>query len=168
MSIYKSDVHFGAVQPRSSNKCFTLYYFLLYLIFMLSTYISSCLTQLTIYNLFLRAIYKEFGLKFTLLLVAILKLFVSLNAMAGTSVGVGDCEIHVHDSSLPSTSSQDKVESSLGILSTIQRATRLVIQLYHELFTLSTNDLIEAIHDLDSTHELRYVRDMIFASQTST
>ena len=59
-AIYRLDVHFGALQPRSSNKCFTLYYFLLYLVFMLSTYISSSLTQLTIYNLFLRAIYKEF------------------------------------------------------------------------------------------------------------
>ena len=74
---------------------------------MLSTYVSSSLTQLTIYNLFLRDIYKEFGLKPTLLLVAILKLFVSLKAMAGNSVGVEDCEIHVHASSLPSTSSQD-------------------------------------------------------------
>ena len=96
---------------------------------MLSTYISSSLTQLTIYNLFLRAIYKEFGLKSTLLLVAILKLFVSLNATAGNSVGVEDCEIHVHDSSLPSSSSQDNVESSLDILSTIQRATRLMVQI---------------------------------------
>ena len=98
------------------NKSFTVYYFLLYLVFMLSTYISLSLTQLTIYNLFLRAIlYKEFGLKSTLLLVAILKLSVSLNAMAGNSVGVEDCEIHVHDSSLPSTSSQENVESSRDI-----------------------------------------------------
>ena len=121
------DVHFGALQPCSSNKCFTLYYFLLYLVFMLSTYISSSSTQLTIYDLFLRAFYEEFGLKSTLLLVAILKLFVSLKAMVGNSVGVEDCEIHVHDSSLPSTSHQDNVESSLDILSTIQRATRLVV-----------------------------------------
>ena len=162
MSIERSDVHFGALQPRSSNKCFTLYYFLLYLVFMLSTYISSSLTQLTIYNLFLRAILsKEFGLKSTLLLVAILKLFVSLNVMAGNAVGVEDCEIHVHDSSLPSTSSQDNVESNLNILSTIQGATKLMVQVYHELFTLSKNDFIKALHNLGSIHELKYVRDMI-------
>ena len=105
MSIYRSDVHFGALQPRSSSKCFTLYYFLLYFVFMLSTYISSSLTQLTIYNLFLRAFQKEFGLKSTLLLVTILKFFISLKAMTGIPVGVEDCKIHVHDLSLPGTSS---------------------------------------------------------------
>ena len=132
---------------------------------MLSTYISASLIQLTIYNLFLRAIlYKEFGLRPTLLLATILKLFVSLNAMAGNSVGVEDCKIHVHDSSLPSTSSQDNVESNLNILSTIQGATKLMVQIYHELFTLSKNDFIKALHDLGSIHELRYVRDMIFAT----
>ena len=109
MSIYRSDIHFGAVQPCSSNKCFSLYYFILYLVFMLSTYIFSSLTQLTIYTQFLRDNYKEFGFKSTQLLVAILKLFVSLNAMAGDSVGVEDCEIDVHDTSLPSTSSQNSM-----------------------------------------------------------
>ena len=80
------------------QQVFYVILFLIILSFMLSTYISSSLTQLTIYNLFLRAIlYKEFGLKSTLLLVAILKLFVSLNAMAGNSVGVEDCEILVND-----------------------------------------------------------------------
>ena len=94
---------------------------------------------------------------------------VSLNAMAGNSVGIEDCEIHVHHSSLPSTSSQDNVESSLNILSTIQGATKLMVQIYHELFTLSKNDFIKALHDLGSIHELRYVRDMIFATiKTST
>ena len=78
--------------------------------------------------------------------------------MAGNSVGVEDCEIHVHDSSLPSTSSQDNVENSLDVLSTIQRATRPVVKIYHELFTLSKNDFIEALHDLGSIHELRHVR----------
>ena len=29
---------------------------------------------------------------------------------------------------------------------------------------LSKNDFIEALHDLGSMHELRYVRDMIFAN----
>ena len=97
---------------------------------MLSTYIPSSLTQLTFYYLFLRAIlYKEFGLKTTLLLAAILKLFVSLNAMLGNSVGVEDCKIHVHDSSLPS---QDSVESNQNILSTIQEATKVMVQIYHE------------------------------------
>ena len=57
LSSYRSDVHFGVVEPCSSNKCFTLYYFILYLVFILSTYISSSLIQLAIYNLFLRAIY---------------------------------------------------------------------------------------------------------------
>ena len=75
--------------------------------------------------------------------------------MAGNSVGVQDCEIHVHNSSLPSTLSQDNVESSLDILSTIQRATRPVVQIYHELFSLSKNDFIEALHDLGSIQELR-------------
>ena len=164
MSIYRSDVHFGAVQPRSSNKCFSFYYFILYLVFMLSTYISSSLTQLTTYNQFLRTDYKEFCFKSTLFLVAILRLFVSLNAMAGNSVGVEDCEIHVHDTSLPSTSSQDTVECSLDIISTIQRTTRLVVQIYHELFSLSENDFIDALHDLGNIHELRYVRDMIFGT----
>ena len=50
---------------------------------MLSTYISSSLTQLIIYNQFLRANYKEFGLS----LHCFWLLFVSLNAMAGDSVG---------------------------------------------------------------------------------
>ena len=129
---------------------------------MLSTYISLSLTQLAVYNLFLRAIlYKEFGKKSTLLFVAILKLFVSLNAMAGNSVGVEDCEIHVNNSSLPS---QDNVESNQNILSTIQGATKLMVQIYHELLMLSKNDFIKALHDLGSIHELRYVRDMIFAT----
>ena len=105
------------------------------------TYISSSFTQLPIYSQFLRANYKEVGLKSTLLLVAILKLFVSLNTMAGNSVGVEDCKIHVHDSSLQSTSSQINIESSLDILSTIQRATRTVVQIYYELFSLFKNDL---------------------------
>ena len=96
--------------------------------------------------------------------MTILKLFVSLNAIVGNSVDVEDCEIHVHDTSLPSTSSQDNIECSLNILSTIQRATRLVVQIYHELFSFSKNDFIEASHDLGSIHELRYVRDMIFAT----
>ena len=65
---------------------------------------------------------------------------------------------------MPSTSSQDNVECSLDILSTIQRATRLVVQIYHELLSLSENDFIEALHDLGSIHMLRYVRDMIFAT----
>ena len=113
-----SYVHFGAVQPRSSNKCFSLFYFILYLVYI---HISSSLTQLATYNQFLRANYKEFGMKSTLLLVAILKLLVSLTAMAGNSVGVEDCEIHVHDTSLLSTPSQDKVECScMDILSAIK------------------------------------------------
>ena len=37
-------------------------------------------------------------------------------------------------------------------------------QIYHELFTLSINNFIEALHNLGSIHELRYVRDMIFAT----
>ena len=90
---------------------------------------------------------------------------VSLNTMAGNSVGVVDCEIHVHDSSLPS---QNNVESNQNILSTIKGATKLMVQIYHELFTLSKNDFIKALHDLGSIHELRYVRDMIFCHhQTS-
>ena len=103
-------------------------------------------------------------MKSTLLLVAIFKLFVSLNAIAGNSVGVEDCEIHVHDSSLLSTSSQDNVVSNLDILSIIQGATKLMVQIYHELFTISKNDFIKALHDLGSIHELRYVHDMIFAT----
>ena len=39
-----------------------------------------------------------------------------------------------------------------------------MVQIYHELFTLSKNDFIKALHDLGSIHELRYVRDMIFAT----
>ena len=39
-----------------------------------------------------------------------------------------------------------------------------MVQIYHELFTLFKNDFIKALHDLDSIHELRYVRDMIFAT----
>ena len=81
--------------------------------------------------------------------------------MAGNSVGVEDCEIHVHDSSLPS---QDNVESNQNILSTIQGATKLIVQIYYELFTLSKNDFIKALHDLGSIHELRYVPDMIFGT----
>ena len=96
---------------------------------MLSTYISKSLTQLTFYNQFLRAYYKEFGFKSTLFLVAILKYFVSLNEMMENSLGVKDCEIHVIDTSLPSTLSQNNVECSLDILSTIQIATRLVVQI---------------------------------------
>ena len=93
-----------------------------------------------------------------------MKLFVSLNGMAGNSVGVEDCEVHVHDTSLPSTSSQDNGECSLDISSTIQRATRLMVQIYNELFSLSKNDFIEALHDLGSIYELRYVRDTIFVA----
>ena len=96
-----------------------------------------------------------------------MKLFVSLNGMAGNSVGVEDCEIHVHDTSLPSTSSQDNGECSLDISSTIQRATRLVVQIYHELFSLPKNDFVEALHDLGSIYELRYVRDTIFVAVRS-
>ena len=119
------------------QQVFYVILFLIILSFMLSTYISSSLTQLTFYNLFLRAIlYKEFGLKSTLLLVVILKLLVSLNAMA----------------------------SNQNILSTIQGATKLMVQIYHELFTLSKNDFIKALHDLGSIHELRYVSDTIFAT----
>ena len=87
--------------------------------------------------------------------------------------------------SIPSTSSQDNVESNLDILSTIQGATKLMVQIYHELFTLSKNDFIKTLHDLGSIHELftlskndfmktlhdlgsihelRYLRDMIFAT----
>ena len=51
--------------------------------------------------------------------------------MMRNSLGVKDSEIHVHDTSLPSTLSQDNVECSLDILSTIQIATRLVVQIYH-------------------------------------
>ena len=79
-------------------------------------------------------------------------------------VVVEDCGIHIHNSSLPSTSSQDNVKSSLDILSTIQRATKLVVKIYHELFSLSKNDFIIALHNLGSIHELRHVRDMIFAT----
>ena len=130
----------------------------------LNVVLPTSVFRCTIYNQFLRANYKEFGLKSTLLLVAILKLFASLNAMAGNSVGVEDCEIHVHDSSLPCTSSQDNVGSSLDIVSTIQRATRLVVQIYHKLFSLSKNNFIEALHDCGSIQELRCVRDLIFAT----
>ena len=84
--------------------------------------------------------------------------------MAENSVGVKGCEIHVHSSSLPSTSSQDNVKSNLNMLSTIQGATKLMVQIYHELFTLSKNDFIKALHNLGSIHELRYIRDMIFAT----
>ena len=39
-----------------------------------------------------------------------------------------------------------------------------MVQIYHELFSLSKNDFIEALHDLGSMYELRYVCDMIFAT----
>ena len=39
-----------------------------------------------------------------------------------------------------------------------------MVQIYHELFTLSENDFIKALHDLGSIQELRYVRDTIFAT----
>ena len=39
-----------------------------------------------------------------------------------------------------------------------------MVQIHHELFSFSENDFIEALHDLGSIHELRRVRDMIFAT----
>ena len=130
-----TSIKFGTfVQWSCSTSFFQQVFFVVLfhiIVFMLSKYESSSLTQLTIYSQFLRANYKESGLKPALLLVAILKLIVSSNAMAGNSVGVEDCEIHVLVSSLPSTTSQDNVENSLDKLSIIQRTTRLVVQIYH-------------------------------------
>ena len=87
--------------------------------------------------------------------------------MVGSLAGIQEFKIHVHNSSLPSTSSQENIESSLKIISAIQRATRLVVQIYHKLFSFKSKaDFIEALHDRGSIHELRYVCDIIFATQS--
>ena len=53
------------------------------------------------------------------------------------------------------------VESDLNILPTIQGATKLIVEIYHKLFTLSKNDFIKALHDLGSIHELRYLKEKL-------